>query len=332
MLDPTFWDHKERAQTTVTQLSAARSIIEPFDEVVAKVDDLDVMVEFAREEGDESEVLQEADHLWPRIDAMLEKLEMVSYLGGRFDRKNAIITLHAGSGGTESCDWADMLFRMYMRWIERNDFKAEVTHVQPGEVAGIKSATIMVKGEYAYGYLQAENGVHRLVRISPFDSNKRRHTSFAALEVSPEIDDDIEIDIDDKDLRVDVFRSSGAGGQHVNTTDSAVRITHIPTGIVVSCQNQRSQHQNRATCMTILRSKLYERQLAAIDQVREQQVGPKEENAWGSQIRSYVLQPYQMVKDLRTGEETSNTGAVLDGEIDSFIEAWLKNCKPKHVS
>jgi peptide chain release factor 2 len=328
MAAPDFWNKREEAQQTVARLSSCKNLLEPFDAVARQLDELATLAEFAAE--DES-MLGEADTLWPKLQKSLERLELVSFLGGRFDRSNAIMTIHAGQGGTESQDWANMLLRMYLRWMEDKGFEATVLGVQPGEVAGIKSAAVMVKGEYAYGYLQAENGVHRLVRISPYDANKRRHTSFAAVEVSPEISDDIEIEVQEKDLKFDTYRSSGAGGQHVNTTDSAVRITHLPTGIVVYCQSERSQHQNRETCMNILRSKLYEREQAMISQTIEKQVGPREENTWGSQIRSYVLQPYQMVKDLRTEVETSNTGAVLDGDLDMFIEAYLKTVK-KHAA
>jgi len=324
MAEPEFWTKKEAAQRIIARLSTCRNIVEPFDGVARQLDELTTMAELAVE--DET-MLAEADAIWPKLKKALERLELVSFLGGRFDRSNAIMTIHAGQGGTESQDWANMLLRMYLRWMEDKGFEATILGVQPGEVAGIKSAAVMVKGEYAYGYLQAENGVHRLVRISPYDANKRRHTSFAAVEVSPEISDDVEIEILDKDLKFDTYRSSGAGGQHVNTTDSAVRITHLPSGIVVYCQSERSQHQNRETCMTILRSKLYEREQAMISQTIEKQVGPREENTWGSQIRSYVLQPYQMVKDLRTEVETSDTGGVLDGDLDMFIEAYLKTCK-----
>ena len=324
MSDASFWDDKEAAQKTVAQLSLVKSVAEPFAAIERQVEDFAVLAELIAEEGAESDMMPEAEPTLARIEAGMSSLELVSFLGGRFDKGNAIITLHAGSGGTESCDWADMLLRMYTRWIERRGFQHRILEVTEGEVAGIKSATLMVEGQYAYGYLQAERGVHRLVRISPFDSNKRRHTSFAALEVSPDIEDDIDVEIDEKDLRVDTFRASGAGGQHVNTTDSAVRLTHLPTGVVVACQNERSQHQNRATAMKILRSKLYERQASEIEEQRQAEAGPKGENAWGSQIRSYVLHPYQMVKDVRSNTETSNTAAVLDGDLDMFIEAYLR--------
>ena len=324
---PTFWNDRENAQAIVSKLSACKNILDPFFHLENQVNDFVALADLLQEEGISSELTEEAEAAWPKLKADLEKMELVSFLGGKFDRNNAILTLHPGSGGTESCDWASMLFRMYTRWAERTGFQGQVVDLQSGEVAGIKSATIIISGDFAYGYLQSERGVHRLVRISPFDSNKRRHTSFAAVEIAPEINDDIEVDIDDKDLRVDTFRSSGAGGQHVNTTDSAVRITHLPSGIVVSCQNERSQHQNRATVMRILRSKLYEKQLAELEKQRQKEAGPKGENAWGNQIRSYVLHPYQMVKDLRTNEETSDTTGVLDGKIDAFMESFLRTKK-----
>lgn len=242
---------------------------------------------------------------------------------GPFDRSFAIVEISGGSGGTEAQDWADMLLRMYVRWSERKGFKIEILDYQPGEVAGIKGASIYVQGDFAYGYLRAEQGVHRLVRISPFDSNARRHTSFASVSVTPDIEEEIEIEIEEKDLRVDTYRSSGAGGQHVNKTDSAVRLTHIPTGIVVACQNERSQHKNRATAMKILKAKLYERQKQEQDQKIKQIQGQRKQIDFGSQIRSYVMQPYRMVKDLRTGHETSNVDAVLDGDIDALIESFL---------
>ncbi len=320
----TFWDDKENAQKIVNELAGCRNIIAPFVKLEAQINDFIALSELLEEDQDSQEMQEEADQSWKVVDSQLQKLELVSFLGGEFDKNNAIITLHPGSGGTESCDWASMLYRMYLRWAEQKGFDAQIVYQQSGEVAGIKSATVYVTGEFAYGYLKAEKGVHRLVRISPFDSNKRRHTSFAAVEISPELDEGIEIDIDEKDLKVDTFRSSGAGGQHVNTTDSAIRITHIPSGIVVACQAERSQHKNRATAMKVLRSKLYEKQLSNIEKQKENIVGPKEDNAWGSQIRSYVLHPYQMVKDMRTNVETSDTNAVLDGKIDLFIEEFLK--------
>ncbi len=320
----TFWDDKENAQRVVNELSECRNIIVPFHKLETQVNDIKALAELLEEDPENSELQDDADHSLESVDCQLQKLELISFLGGEFDKNNAIVSLHPGSGGTESCDWANMLCRMYLRWVEQKGFKAQIVDRQSGDVAGIKSATIFVTGEFAYGFLKAEKGVHRLVRISPFDSNKRRHTSFAAVEISPELDEGTKIDIDERDLKIDTFRSSGAGGQHVNTTDSAIRITHLPSGIVVACQAERSQHKNRATAMKVLRSKLYEKQLASFEEQKENIAGPKEENTWGSQIRSYVLHPYQMVKDLRTEVETSDTNAVLDGKIDLFIEEFLK--------
>jgi len=255
--------------------------------------------------------------------AEVEAGETKKMLGGEHDRKNAIITIHPGAGGTESQDWAEMLLRMYVRWSERKGFKREVLDMQPGDEAGIKSATLAIYGDYVYGMLLAEAGVHRLVRISPFDQAARRHTSFASLYVWPELPEDVDIEIDEKDLRVDTFRSSGAGGQHVNVTDSAIRITHIPTGIVVSCQNERSQHKNRAQAMKVLKSRLFDMKMKEQEAKLAQLGGEKRDIAFGSQIRNYVMQPYQMVKDLRTREQTGDVNRVLDGDIDPFIKAYL---------
>jgi peptide chain release factor 2 len=257
------------------------------------------------------------------IEASLSTLELQRMLGGEYDAGNAIVTLHPGAGGTEAQDWAEMLLRMYLRWAERRGFKTDVVDLQPGEGAGIKSATFTVEGPYAYGYLKAEAGIHRLVRISPFDANARRHTSFASMFVFPELDEEIEVEIDEADLRIDTYRSSGAGGQHVNKTDSAVRLTHLPTGIVVACQNERSQHKNKAMAMKILRSRLHELEMEKQQEKMDTLQQSKREIAFGSQIRSYVLHPYRMVKDHRTGVEIGNTDAVLDGDIDRFIEAFL---------
>jgi peptide chain release factor 2 len=324
MTAPGFWDRKEQAQQVIDEVSALRNVIEPFARLESQVGDFEVLAELAEMEDGDSEMFAEADTAWQELTENLDKMELMSFLSGKLDRNSSILTIHAGAGGTESCDWAGMLVRMYTRWCERKGFTVQTIDLQPGEEAGIKSATIMVQGEFAHGYLKCESGVHRLVRISPFDSNKRRHTSFAAVDAVAEIDDDIDIEIDEKDLRVDTYRSSGAGGQHVNKTDSAVRLTHLPTGVVVACQNQRSQHKNRATAMKILRAKLYE--LEEQKRLAEQTVAhdQKQENAWGSQIRSYVFQPYQMVKDLRTGFETGNVQAVMDGDLDGFIESFLR--------
>jgi len=278
--------------------------------------------------GDEDPAtLKEVGDALSNLDQEVSSWELRVFLGGEHDRGNAILSINPGAGGTESQDWAQMLLRMYLRWAEDRKFKAQVIDIQPGEEAGIKSATVTIAGPYAYGYLKSESGVHRLVRISPFDFNKRRHTSFASVFVFPEIEDHIEVQINENDLRIDTFRSSSAGGQHVNVTDSAVRITHLPTGTVVSCQNERSQHKNRAMAMKVLRARLYEHYR------REQQArmaeleGEKKDIGWGSQIRSYVLAPYQLVKDHRTGFETGNVEATLDGEIDSFIESFLRHSR-----
>ncbi len=277
----------------------------------------------AEEEGD-GDLLREVDEEVLNISADVEKMEFMRMFNGPNDSGNAIVTVHPGAGGTESQDWAEMLLRMYLRWSEKKGYKVEIVDYQEGEEAGIKSVTFTVSGDYAYGYLKAEAGIHRLVRISPYDSNKRRHTSFAALFVLPELDDDVDIDINEADLRVDTYRASGAGGQHVNKTDSAIRITHIPTGTVVQCQSERSQHKNRATAMKILKSKLFEIKRRENEEKLNEFHADKKDIAWGSQIRSYVLHPYRMVKDHRTDVETGNVDAVLDGDIDNFIAAFLK--------
>ena len=273
---------------------------------------------------------RELDQTVAGLVADIDRIELQSFLSGRFDRNNAIFSIQAGAGGTESCDWADMLFRMYNRWAERRGFGVEVQDVLAGDEAGITKATLLLKGENAYGYAKAERGVHRLVRISPFDANERRHTSFAAVDVIAEIAEDIAIEIPENEIRVDVYRSSGKGGQGVNTTDSAVRVTHVPTGIVVVCQNERSQIKNRASAMSVLKARLYEKRLDEQRSEMERFYGEKGEIGWGSQIRSYVLQPYQMVKDLRTGVSTSDTQGVLDGDLDRFIYAWLRAGQPRH--
>jgi len=278
----------------------------------------------AEEEGaEDSEAARETSAALEAAHGEIERQELRVMLGGEYDRLGAIVSIHPGAGGMEAQDWAEMLLRLYMRWAERHGFKVDLADLQPGEGAGIKSATFEVEGEYAYGYLRAEAGIHRLVRISPYDANARRHTSFASVFVFPAIDDKVEVIINPADLRIDTFRASGAGGQHVNKTDSAVRFTHIPTGIVVTCQNERSQHKNRAMAMKILRARLFELEQRKKQQELEKFTKEKKDIAWGSQIRSYVLQPYQMVKDHRTGVEIGNTGAVLDGDIDPFIEAFL---------
>jgi peptide chain release factor 2 len=294
--------------------------IERQEHIESQVADAEVLFEFAEE--DETSI-KELQSLLVQLEHDLAQAETEMLLAGDNDRRNAICTIHPGAGGTESQDWAEMLLRMYLKWAEQRGFKAEVLEYQPGEEAGLKSVTFRVEGEYAYGLLAAEAGVHRLVRISPFDQAARRHTSFASLFVYPEIDEDIEVEINDKDLRVDTYRATGAGGQHINTTDSAVRITHIPTGIVVSCQNQRSQHQNRAVAMQVLRSRLYELELERRQAETAELEANKADISFGSQIRSYVLAPYQLVKDTRTKLERGNVEAVLGGDIDDFIKAYL---------
>jgi peptide chain release factor 2 len=274
-------------------------------------------------------MLEGADEGVARLISDLDDIELKSTLSSEGDRNNAILTINPGAGGTESQDWAQILFRMYTRWAEKSGYKVEVVEYLPGEEAGLKSATLTISGEYAYGYLKGEAGVHRLVRISPFDANKRRHTSFAAILVYPEVSEDIEVEIDDDDLRIDTFRASGAGGQHVNKTDSAVRITHLPTNIVVSCQNERSQQKNRATAMKILKARIYAIKKKEKDEKMDEIIGEKKDIAWGSQIRSYTLQPYQLIKDHRTDYETGNVNAVLDGGLDEFINKYLLFKKEK---
>jgi peptide chain release factor 2 len=268
--------------------------------------------------------LKELKHEIDALREEIENLELQNLLSGELDKNNAILTIHPGAGGTESQDWAQMLMRMYLRWSERRGYNAQVVDLQPGDEAGIKNATLTISGEYAYGYLRSEAGVHRLVRISPFDANKRRHTSFASIIISPEIEDDVKVDLRDEDIKMDTYRASGAGGQHVNKTSSAVRLTHIPTGIIVACQNERSQHTNKAVAMKIIKARLYELQLKAKEKKMEDIIGDKKDIAWGSQIRSYVMQPYQMVKDHRTGIEIGDINSILDGSIDRFLKEFLK--------
>jgi peptide chain release factor 2 len=320
---PDFWKKRDAAQEATRELKQLRHFIEPVRKLERQVQDLLTLVDLAREEGDASmagEIVQETDALAQAI----QQAELSLALAGPHDTGNCFLHIHPGAGGTESCDWAEMLFRMYGRYLERKGFQGEVLESQPGDEAGLRSVTIQVKGDMAYGTLKSESGIHRLVRISPFDANSRRHTSFAAVFVMPEIEEDIEVTIEDKDLRVDTFASSGAGGQHVNRTYSAVRITHLPSGIVVQCQNERSQHQNRATAMKVLRSRLYEQQQQALKEQADKLAAGKKDIAWGNQIRSYVFHPYNMVKDHRTGHETGNVHAVMDGDLDPFVEAYLR--------
>ncbi len=321
--DPNFWDDMQASQKVLQRISAIKNKIAIYENLSRQYDDAHTLIELADEEEDLS-LLDEAKEAVAKVENELETQKLATLLSGEYDQNNAILTFHAGAGGTEAQDWAMMLYRMYTRWAERHGFKYKILDYLDGEEAGIKSASILVEGENAYGYLKCEVGVHRLVRVSPFDASGRRHTSFASLEVMPEISDDIDIEIRDEDLKVDTYRSSGAGGQKVNKTESAVRITHIPTGIVVSCQVERSQHQNRAVCMTMLKSKLIEikerEHLERIEDIK----GVQKEIAWGSQIRSYVFMPYTLVKDHRTGYETGNINAVMDGDLDGFINAYLK--------
>ena len=318
---PDFWNDPQAAQKLLKERSALQSTLDAWKRLSGGLGDGKVFLEMATE--GEAEALAEAESKTMEVEQLLTEMEMQQMLGGEHDAGNAIVTVHPGAGGTEAQDWAEMLLRMYLRWAERRHFKTEIADLQPGEGGGIKNATFTVEGPYAYGYLQAEGGIHRLVRISPFDANARRHTSFASVFVYPEIEDEIEIEIRDEDLRVDTYRSSGAGGQHVNKTDSAVRLTHLPTGIVVACQNERSQHKNRAMAMKILRARLYELEMEKQREKMAELTKGKKDISFGSQIRSYVLHPYRLVKDLRTGVEFGNTDAVLDGDIDRFIQAYL---------
>jgi peptide chain release factor 2 len=320
MEDPGFWDDPGAAQSVLQRRSQTEAFIEKGKKLYRDLEDAGALVELG-EEGEQVGEDLEAHIL--ELEADADALELDMMLSGDHDRGNAILTIHAGAGGTEAQDWADMLYRMYLRWSERQSWRFEVIDLQQGEEAGIKSATVMVTGQNAYGYLRAENGVHRLVRISPYDANSRRHTSFAAVYSYPEIQDDIEIKIDEKELRIDTYRSSGAGGQHVNVTDSAVRITHLPTNIVVSCQNERSQHRNRELAMKILRSRLFDLETRIRDEKRQKEEGAKMGIEFGSQIRNYVLHPYRQVKDLRTGMVSSQPQEVLDGNLQEFIRGFL---------
>jgi len=323
MAQPNFWDNTETAQTTVTRLSALKAVIEPITDALQNVTDLKELFELAQEEAD-SGILAQIEEDFKDLQKKCEQIELQGLLNGEHDANNCFFSIHAGAGGTESCDWANMLLRMYTRYFETRKYKLEQLDITPGEEAGIRSITLRVKGPFAYGRLSCERGVHRLVRISPFDSNARRHTSFAAIDCIPEFEQDIDIEIKDEDLRIDFYRASGAGGQHVNKVSSAVRLTHLPTGIVVQCQNDRSQHKNRASAMKVLKARLYIHEQQKRDAALAKLYGNKGEIAWGSQIRSYVMQPYQMVKDHRTNFQTGNVTAVMDGDLDGFIESYLR--------
>lgn len=322
MSQPDFWADQISANKIIQELKSLKASIDAYNscrDIFNEIKELSQIVE----ESDEHSLNLLTQDL-SKLEKQIAQLEFNRTLGEPEDRANAIFSINAGAGGTESCDWVSMLLRMYTRWAEGRDYKVKTIDFLPGEQAGIKNVTLIIEGEYAYGYLKAEEGVHRLVRISPFDANKRRHTSFASVDVVPDIEDDVKIDIQPKDLRVDVFRSGGHGGQGVNTTDSAVRITHIPTGIIVQCQNERSQIKNKATAMKVLHARLYQLEKTKQQHKAQSEYAAKSDIAWGSQIRSYVMHPYSMVKDHRTAYETSNVQAVMNGDLDAFIEAWLK--------
>ena len=322
-----FWNNQESAQNTLKRIKQISGTIKPWNDLLKEIDENLEMAELLKAEGtpDDREDVKELSRITQDLEKKLEKLELQSMLSSEYDMNNCYLAIHPGAGGTESCDWAQMLLRMYVRWAELRGFKVTEEDLQPGDEAGIKSVMLFIEGEYAYGYLKAENGVHRLVRISPFDANKRRHTSFVSVYASPEVDDTIEIEIKDSDLRIDRYRSTGPGGQGVNTTDSAIRITHLPTRIVVTCQNERSQLKNLAIAMKVLRSRLYQIKLDEREKEMAALEAGKKEITWGSQIRSYVFQPYTMVKDHRTDYETGNIQAMMNGELlDDFIEAFLK--------
>ena len=324
MNDPSFWNSKEHAESVIKQMNELKEVTEDLEKIKREVEEKEELLELLKVDPD-IELMKTIQQEMPELSKKLEEVKLFLLLNGPYDHNNCILEIHSGAGGTEACDWANMLYRMYLRYCEKHGYKTELLDYQEGDETGIKSATIRVIGTYAYGYLKCEKGVHRLVRLSPFDANNKRHTSFASVEVTPEIEeDDTDIEIKEQDLKIDVYRASGAGGQHVNTTDSAVRITHLPTKIVVTCQNERSQIQNREKAMKLLKNKLRlleeekkERELANV-------VGEQKNIEFGSQIRSYVLHPYSLVKDTRTGVETSNVDKVLDGDLDQFIEAYLK--------
>jgi peptide chain release factor 2 len=323
MTHPQFWDDNEEAQKTIAELNAVKSVVDRFKSLESDLADLLLMVELVEEEADLS-MVAELESGINELSKRLSEFDLELLLSEPYDKCNAFLELHPGAGGTESQDWGDMLLRMYKRWADQRGFKVEVVDYLPGDEAGIKSVTLLIKGHNAYGYLKAEKGVHRLVRISPFDASGRRHTSFVSCDVIPEIEDDIEIDIRAEDLKIDTYRASGAGGQHINTTDSAVRITHTPSGIVVTCQTERSQIKNRERAMKMLRSKLFEKKIEEQRREIEQIRGEQQDIAWGSQIRSYVFHPYSMVKDHRTLVETGNVQAVMDGDLDAFIDGFLR--------
>lgn len=324
MTDPEFWNDQQKAQGVINEANGLKELVEQFHSMFETHENLELTFELLKEEND-VELQNDLEEELSQLTAQMNEYELQALLSGEYDKNNAILELHPGAGGTESQDWGSMLLRMYTRWAEKQGFKVETLDYLAGDEAGIKSVTLLIKGHNAYGYLKAEKGVHRLVRISPFDASGRRHTSFVSCDVMPEFDDNVEIDIRTEDLKIDTYRASGAGGQHINTTDSAVRITHLPTNVVVTCQTERSQIKNRERAMNMLKSKLYQRQIeeqqAQLDEIR----GEKSDISWGSQIRSYVFHPYSMVKDHRTSTETGNVQAVMDGDINQFIDAYLRS-------
>ena len=323
MADPEFWNDQTQAQKVIGEANGLKDLVGKFDHNVEALENAEVSYELVKEEDDE-DLREELDNEIQALSKSLNEFELLILLSEPYDKNNAILELHPGAGGTESQDWASILLRMYTRWAESKGYKVETLNYLPGEEAGVKSVTLLIKGHNAYGYLRAEKGVHRLVRISPFDSSGRRHTSFVSCEVTPELDDDIDIEVNPEEIKIDTYRSSGAGGQHVNTTDSAVRITHLPTNTVVTCQSERSQIKNREQAMKMLKAKLYQLEIEKQQQEMAELRGEQKEIGWGSQIRSYVFHPYSMVKDHRTNYETGNIQAVMDGEIDEFIDAYLR--------
>jgi peptide chain release factor 2 len=320
--EPGFWDDNQAAQKVTKEMARHRKWVEGHSQLERDIADMSELVEMVEEDSSEAREIEDS---LDALEARVNEMEIEARLSGPDDYRDAILTIHPGAGGTESQDWADMLFRMYNRWAERHGFEVDLMDHQPGDEAGLKSATMEIKGDYAFGYLKAESGVHRLVRISPFDANSRRHTSFASVHVFPVVEDNVEVEIKDEDVRVDTYRASGAGGQHVNKTSSAIRLTHIPTGIVVTCQSERSQHKNKESAFTVLKARLYQLKREEEQKKLEKFEKTKKKIEWGSQIRSYVFHPYNMVKDHRTSAETSNVQAVMDGDIDQFIEAFLSD-------
>jgi peptide chain release factor 2 len=322
MTKPDFWEGGETAQRILKDRTSLLESLSPWEGEKKVLEEMEILLQLIEEQGDDKEAQELVERL-QRSEEAIEQIELGRMLGGEHDPSNAIVSINAGAGGTEAQDWVEMLLRMYLRWAEKRKFETKIIDILTGEEAGLKNVTFMVNGRYAYGYIKAESGIHRLVRISPFDAGARRHTSFASVFVIPEVSDDIVVQFDEKDLRVDTFRSSGAGGQHVNKTDSAVRITHLPTGIVVQCQNERSQHKNKATALKILRARLYEREMKEKEEKLQELHNSKKDIAWGSQIRSYVMHPYKMVKDHRTNKVIHQVDRVMDGDIDELIKAYL---------